>query len=89
MAQLQSLHRDCNALADTDTHRAKRKTALRTLQLIHCGRHQTRAAHAERVVECNRAAIRIHASVVVGHAECAQHRDALRSERLIQFDQSN
>src|ERR1700761_8629958 len=78
--------RDRNALTDADTHRAESETALRALQLIHRRGHEPRAAHAERMTKRNRAAVRIHASVIVRDTQRAQYRDSLRCERLVQFD---
>src|SRR5262245_2865497 len=81
-----SLERDRDTLPDTDTHRAQRKPPLCALQLIHRGRDKTRAAHAERMTERNRAAVRIDARIIVGDAEHAQHRQPLRCERFVEFD---
>ena len=56
------------------------------VQLIDRGRHQPRAAGAERVAERDRAAVRVDARVVVGQAEVAQHGQPLRGEGLVQLD---
>ena len=75
-----------NALADADAHGAQSITAASALQLVHRSSNQARAAHAEWVAECNRATILVDARVVVGDAKFTQHRDALRGERFIEFD---
>src|SRR5450830_202009 len=81
-----ALDDDRNALADADAHGAQGITAAAALQLIHRGGNQACAAHAERMAECNRAAIRIDARIVVGDAQFTQHRDALRGKRFVELD---
>src|SRR5450830_1674655 len=73
-----TLNDSCNALADTDAHGAQGVAPAGTLQLIHRGGDQARAAHAKRVAECNRATVRIKAWVVVGDTQFTQHRQTLR-----------
>jgi hypothetical protein len=46
---------------------------LRRLQFVGSGGDQPGAAHAERVADGDRAAVGIHARLVVGQAEVAQH----------------
>mgnify|MGYP006871980108 CR=1 FL=1 len=42
-----------DALAHADAHRAQRVAAAAAVQLVHRGRHQSRAAHAQRMAERN------------------------------------
>ena len=45
-----------------------------------------RAAGAQRVAQGDGAAVRVHARIVVGDAQLAQHGQALRGEGLVQLD---
>ena len=56
------------------------------VQLLGRGQGEARAGHAERMAERDRAAVGVHAGVVIGEAELAHHRQALRGEGLVQFD---
>ena len=56
------------------------------MQLVDRGCHEPCTARAERVAEGDCAAVRVDARVVVGKAEVAQHREALRGEGFIQLD---
>ena len=68
LATLDALEHQRDALADADAHRAQRVAAAAAVQLVHRGRHQPRAARAERMAERDRAAVRVDARVVVGEA---------------------
>src|SRR4051812_46059394 len=73
-------------LADADAHRAERVTAAAPVQLVDGRGDQAGAARAERMAERDRAAVGVDARVVVGDAEVAQNREALRGERLVELD---
>src|SRR5580765_6916280 len=77
-------HRD--TLPNAYAHGTQGITTAAALQLIHCRRHQARTTHPERMAERNRAAVRIDARVVVGHAELPQYRQTLGSESFVEFD---
>src|SRR5471030_1263437 len=81
-----ALDDDGDALPHADAHGAQRVAPAAALQLVHRGRHQARAAHAQRMAERDGAAVRIDARVVVAQAERAQHRQSLRGKGLVQFD---
>src|SRR3954466_11950692 len=50
-------------------HRRQRIPPLGALQLVRCREQQSRAAHAERVTERDRAAVRVHPRIVVREAQ--------------------
>ena len=58
----------------------------RDFQRVHRGQRQTRARHAERMAEGNRAAMRVHVFGIVRQAELTGHGQALRGESLVQLD---
>src|SRR5438105_7751601 len=61
-----------DALADADAHRHQRVAAAGALQLAGRGQCDARAGGAERVADCDRAAIHIDPAVVEGQFEAAQ-----------------
>ena len=73
------------ALADADAQRREPVTAAPPAQLVEERHDEPRAAHAERVAERDRAAVHVHALRV--EPELADHREALRRERLVQLDE--
>ena len=64
----------------------ERVAAAAALQLLGRGQRQAGAGHAERMAERDGAAVGVHVRRVVGEAELAQHREALRGEGFVQFD---
>jgi hypothetical protein len=77
---------DGDALADADTHGAKRITPAGSDQLIGCGRNQTRPRHPQRMAERNGATVRVYACVVIRQAQIAQDCQRLRGKGLVQFN---
>ena len=65
-------------------HSARR--APRALELERRRRREPRPAHAERVAERDRAAVRVDVLRVVREPEAAQHGEGLRGERLVELD---
>src|ERR1043166_4034195 len=53
---IQRLDRQRDALADADAHGGERELAATLLQAVHRRHREPRAAHAERMTECDRAA---------------------------------
>src|ERR1700689_3076657 len=85
LVQLLDRHRD--ALADADAHGGERAFSAALLHAVPCGQRQPRAAHAERMAERNRAAMRVDEIGIVLDAELAQAGDSLRGKGLIELDQ--
>src|SRR5579883_314696 len=56
---VQLLDRDCDALAHADAHGGERKLAAAPFHAMDRGEREPGAAHAERMAERNRAAMRI------------------------------
>src|SRR3984957_8123948 len=81
LVQLLDRHRD--ALADAEAHGGERAFSAALLHAVHRGQRQPRAAHAERMAERNRAAMRVDEIGIILDAELAQAGDPLRRERLI------
>src|SRR5438477_13023006 len=84
---MKSLDRHGDALADTDAHGGERALATALLHAVHRRQRQPRAAHAQRMAERNRAAMRIDEIGILLDAQLAQASDTLRSEGLIELDQ--
>src|SRR3954447_5560065 len=83
---VQLLDRHCDALADADAHGGERAFAAALFHAVDRGHRQPRAAHAERMPERDRAAMRIDEIGVVPDAELAQAGDALRGKGFIELD---
>src|SRR6185369_12623794 len=79
--------RDRNALADADAHGCQGKLPAPLLHAVHRRQGQPRAAHAERMAERDRAAMRIDEVGVVLDAQLPQTGYALRGEGFIELDQ--
>ena len=75
-----------DALSHADAHGAERVAAAAAVQLVHGGRDQPRAGHAERVAERDGAAVRVYMRRVVGQAKVAQHGERLGGEGLVELD---
>src|SRR5437867_946305 len=73
-------------LPHSDTEGAERVAALAALQLVHRRQRQPRAAHAERVTQRNRAAVRVHLLGVVRQSELTQAGQHLRGEGFVDLD---
>src|SRR6478672_3354237 len=85
-AMLHPFERERDSLADADAHGGEAELAAGALELLCRGQREARARHAERVTERDCAAVGVHSAVVIGDAELAKDGEALRSERLVQFD---
>ena len=73
------------ALPDADAEGREPVAAAAAAQLVQERDDEARAAHPERMAERDRAAVDVHALRV--EAELADHREALRRERLVQLDE--
>src|SRR5436190_4999209 len=85
-ATLHPFGRERDSLADTDAHGGECELAAVALQLFGRGQREAGARHAERVAERNRAAIGIHARVVISDSKLAKDGEPLGSEGLVQLD---
>src|SRR6187431_2377684 len=81
------LDRDRNALADADAHGCQGKLPAPLLHAVHRRQRQSRAAHAERMAERDRAAMRVDEVGVVLDAQLPQAGYSLRGEGFIELDQ--
>src|SRR5690242_19806301 len=72
IASVHFFDRDRNALADADAHGCQGKLAAPLLHAVHRRQRQPRAAHAERMAERNRAAMRVDEVGVVLDAKLPQ-----------------
>src|SRR3954468_23042932 len=84
--QLDPLDDHRNALPHSNTHRAQRITAASRGELIHRSGDDSRARHAERMADRNRATVRIDIFSIVRESELTHDREALRSKRLVELD---
>src|SRR4051812_4661483 len=80
---VQLLDRDRNALTDTDAHGGQRELAAALFHAVHRRHRQPRAAHAERMAERDRAAMRVDEVGIVLDAQLPQAGYALRGEGFI------
>src|SRR5262249_58602416 len=78
---------DRDALADADAHGCQGKLAAPLLHAVHRRHRQPRAAHAERMAERDRAAMRIDEVGIVLDAPLPQAGYALGGEGFIELDQ--
>src|SRR5579871_2542785 len=85
LIQLLDCHGD--ALADADAHGGERTLSTALLHAVYGGHDQPCAAHAKRMAERNRAAMRIDEVGVFGNAELAQAGDALAGKGFVELDQ--
>src|SRR3546814_3180495 len=83
---LNSFDHQRDALAHTNAHGAQRIAALDPVQLVDGGGDQPRAARAQRMTQRNRATVGIDAWICIIQSEPPQHREALRGERFVEFD---
>src|SRR5882757_490044 len=84
---VQLLYRDRDALADAGAHGGERELAAALLHAVHRRHRQPCAAHAKRMAERDRAAMRVDEVGIVLDAELTQAGDALRGEGFIELDQ--
>src|SRR5581483_1917160 len=84
---VQLLDRHGDALADADAHGGERAFASALLHAMHGCDDKPRAAHAERMAERNRAAMRIDEVGILRNAELAQTGNTLAGESFIELDQ--
>src|SRR5882724_3889955 len=84
---VQLLDRDGYALADADAHGGERALAAALFHAVHRRHGKTRAAHAERMAERNRPAMRVDEIGIVLDAELPQAGYPLRGKGLIELDQ--
>src|SRR4030095_16575154 len=73
------------SLPHPHAERGEAVAAVSASQLVQQRHDQTRAAHAEGMAECDRAAVHVHALRV--EPELADHDQALRGDRLVQLDE--
>src|SRR6202008_2667108 len=74
---VQLLDRDRDALADADAHGGERELAAALLHAVHGRQRQPRAAHAQRMSERDRTAMRVDEVGIFLDAELPKARDAL------------
>src|SRR5205814_2041998 len=80
------LQSERDSLADSDAHGGEAELSAIALQFLGGGKREARTGHSQRVAERDGAAVRIHASVVVGNAELPKDGEALRGEGLVELD---
>src|SRR5262245_16876212 len=80
-----SLEDGRDALSEADAHRGEPEAALAASELMEEGGRQARAAAAERVPECHRAAVHVH--LLLGDLELARTGEGLAGERLVDLHQ--
>src|ERR1700741_2736473 len=86
-ASVQLLDRNRNALANADAHGGKRAFSAALLHAVDGGQRKPRTAHAKRMAERDRAAMRIDEIGILLHAELTQAGYALGREGFIELDQ--
>src|SRR5262249_1593733 len=84
--QLDAFDGERDALAYADAHGGEGAAAARALQLVCGGEDEAGAAHAERMAECDGAAVGVDVRSVIGNAELAQARERLAGKRLVEFN---
>src|SRR5262252_10656620 len=72
VTSVQFLDRARDALPDADAHGGERTLAAARLHAVHRGQRQSRAAHAKRMPERDRAAMRIDEVGILLDSELAQ-----------------
>src|SRR6185437_1418803 len=79
---------DCerHTLPDADAHGGKPELAAVFFKAMRRGQRQPRTRHAERMTECDRAAMRVDLRRVVGKPELAQYGKRLRCKSLVKLD---
>src|SRR5881275_945443 len=70
---LHPFERQRDSLANADAHGGKRELAAGALKLLGRGQSEARTGHAERMAERDRAAVRVHAGIVIRNAQLAEH----------------
>ena len=81
--RLESLNDTSDALAHADAHGGQSVARVTAVHLCDRGSGDECAAHAERVPECDRAAVRIYMFGIVRQSQIAQYRKRLRGEGLV------
>src|SRR3546814_19329838 len=84
---LNSFDHQRDALAHTNAHGAQRIAALDPVQLVDGGVDQHPAARAQRMTQSIRAPVGIDAWIRIIQSDPPQHREALRGDRCVEFDQ--
>ena len=79
-----ALKRDGDALAHADAHRRQCTTSTGQRQLQSRGAGDPSTRHAKRMAERNGTTVRIDEVGILGNAELAQDRDALRRKGFVQ-----
>src|ERR1700761_8762471 len=86
-SSIQLLDRDRDALADADAHGGDRALAAALLHAMDSRHGEPRAAHAERMAERNRTAMRVDEIGIFLDAKLTKDRDALRGKGFVELDQ--
>src|SRR6185437_14301402 len=84
---VQLLNRNRDTLADADAHGSQRPLAAALLHAVHRRHRKPRTAHAKRMAERDRAAMRVDEIGIFLDAELTQASDTLRGEGFIELDQ--
>src|SRR5437879_3436775 len=87
LASIQPLDRHGDALADADAHGGERALATALLHAVHRRQRKPRAAHAKRVTERDRAAMRIDEIGIFLDAQLSQASYPLAGKGFIELDQ--
>src|SRR6266849_255854 len=82
---LKALHHHSNPLPATDARRSQPVLLLPPPQFIQQRNHQPRSGRSQRMAQGNRSAVHVHFFAI--ESQFFLHRQILRRERLIHFDQ--